>query len=190
MPFAEILTGRLALRDLRDSDAERMFDYRSRPEVSRFQSWGTESCDQIRDYIRGIANAGIGTPGTWHQLAIELLSSRQLIGDCGIHVLNTDPRQAEIGITLALEHQSKGYATEAIEALLSYLFVALNLHRVFASVDPRNVPSVRLMERVGMRKEAHFIKSLWFKTEWVDDVVFAMLASDWKDRNRQPAPLV
>jgi RimJ/RimL family protein N-acetyltransferase len=183
MAFAGILTERLALRDLRDSDAGRIFEYRSRPEVSRFQSWGTESSDEIRRYIRGIANSEIGVPGSWHQIGIDLLASHELIGDCGLRVLDTDPRQAEIGITLAPEHQSRGYATEAVRALLDYIFTTFKMHRVFASVDPRNLPSIHLMERVGMRKEAHFIESLWFKDEWVDDVVFAMLASDWKDEN-------
>ena len=56
----------------------------------------------------------------------------------------------------------------------------LGQNRVFGSVDPNNVSSVKLLQRVGMRQEAHFVKSLWFKGEWVDDVIFAILASEWK----------
>ena len=84
---------------------------------------------------------------------------------------------------MAPELQGQGYATEALRALLDYLFVKLCKHRVFGSVDPRNVRSMQLMKRVGLRKEAHFVRSLWFKGEWVDDVIFAILASDWKSGN-------
>jgi RimJ/RimL family protein N-acetyltransferase len=182
--FEAIVTEHLALRDLEASDAQRIFEYRSRPEVSRFQSWGVHSVDEIQSHIRGLSAAAPGMPGSWYQIGITLLSSSELIGDCGFHVLSTEPRQAEFGIALAPELQGRGYATEALRALLDYLLIKLGKHRVFGSVDPRNARSMRLMQRVGMRKEAHFVKSLWFKGEWVDDVVFAILASDWKSCNR------
>jgi RimJ/RimL family protein N-acetyltransferase len=181
--FTEIVTKRLALRDLEASDAQRIFEYRSRPDVSRFQSWGTQSADAIQSYIRGLSAAEPGMPGSWYQIGIILLSGRELIGDCGFHVLETEPRQAELGIALAPEFQGRGYATETLRVLLDYLLVELGKHRVFGSVDPRNVRSTMLLQRIGMRKEAHFVKSLWFKGEWVDDVIFAILASEWKSSN-------
>jgi RimJ/RimL family protein N-acetyltransferase len=184
MPFTAILTERLTLRDLEASDAQRIFEYRSRPEVSRFQFWGTQSRDEIQGYIRGLAAIEPGTPGSWYQIGIALQSSGELIGDCGFHVLQAEPRQAEIGIALAPEYQSRGYATEGLRALLDYVLVRLGKHRAFGSVDPRNVRSIQLMQRVGMRQEGHFIKSLWFKGEWVDDMIFAMVANDWKDKAR------
>jgi RimJ/RimL family protein N-acetyltransferase len=71
-----------------------------------------------------------------------------------------------------------------LRALLDYLLVELGKDRVFGSVDPRNVRSMRLLQRVGMRKEAHLVKSVLFKGEWVDDVIFAIHASDWKSSNK------
>lgn len=65
--------------------------------------------------------------------------------------------------------------------MIGYLLGPVQKHRVFASVDPRNTRSLALLERVGMRQEAHFRESLWFKGEWVDDVVFAILAAEWRD---------
>ncbi len=91
-----------------------------------------------------------------------------------------DPRQVEIGFTLAPAYWGQGLATEAVSGILSYLFGPAQKHRVFASVDPRNAPSIALLERVGMRREAHFRESLWFKGEWVDDVIFGVLKSEWK----------
>jgi RimJ/RimL family protein N-acetyltransferase len=178
--FPEIISQRLAIRDLDANDGPRIFAYHRRPEVAQFQSWGTESVDVVQSYIRSLSGTEPGTPGKWYQVGIFLLEGGKLIGDFGFRVLQDDPEQAEIGITLAPEFQGKGYATEASKSLLDYLFVTLDKHRVFGSVDPRNLPSLKLLERVGMRKEAHFVKSLWFREEWVDDVIFAMLAEEWK----------
>lgn len=178
--FPEINTERLVLRNLEANDGPRVFSYHRHPDVARFQSWGTESVDVIQTYIRGLASVEPGTPGKWYQVGIYLRAGDKLIGDCGFRVPPDTPEQVEIGITLAPEFQGKGFATETLRALLTYLFVDLKKHRVFGSVDPRNDSSMRLLERIGMRKEAHFVKSLWFRGEWVDDVVFAMLGEEWE----------
>ena len=179
MSFTTIGAERLKLRQLIAKDADRGFEYRSHPEVSRYQFWGIESKVAIQSQIESLHGTEPGTPGRWYQIGIVLQSGGALIGDCGFHVLETEPRQAESGISLGPKYQGFGYATEALCALLNYLLLELGKHRAFASVDPRNLRSVKLMQRVGMRKEAHFVRSLWFRGEWVDDVIFAMLASDW-----------
>ena len=73
----------------------------------------------------------------------------------------------------------KGYATEALRAMVDYLFANLGKHRIVASVDPRNTPSIRLIERLGFRKEAHFKESYYLRGEWVDDIIYAMLRTEW-----------
>lgn len=181
MTGPEILTTRLILSPLELGDASRLLEYRSLDEVSRYQTWSPRSIDDAGRFIADCGRAPFDTPGVWSQLGIRL-GGDGLIGDMGIRVPRGDARQAEIGVTLAPDHQGRGFANEAVVGLLGYLFGALDKHRVFASVDPRNEPSLALLERVGMRREAHFRESLWFKGEWVDDVVFAMLASDWAGR--------
>ena len=89
-------------------------------------------------------------------------------------------------MTVAPSHQRRGFATEAVTALLDHLFGRLQKHRVLASVDPRNLPSVALFQRVGMRREAHFRQSVWFKGAWADDLVFALLQSEWMGRVVRP----
>ena len=168
----------MRLRCLLPDDAEAMFAYRSHPQVTRYQSWEPQSLHEVASFIKDMSTAEFNTTG-WYQIGITLQAGGSLIGDCGIHILETDPRIAEIGITIAPSSQSNGYATEALKAVLSLLFGTLCKHRVFASVDPSNLPSSTLMERIGLRKEGQFIQSLWFKDRWADDVVFAMLASEW-----------
>ena len=76
MPFETILTERLKLRELEPSDAQRIVEYRSRPEVSRFQSWGTQSRHEIESSIRGLSSTQPGVPGHWYQLGITVSSRR------------------------------------------------------------------------------------------------------------------
>jgi RimJ/RimL family protein N-acetyltransferase len=102
-----------------------------------------------------------------------------MAGDVGIHVQAHDSRQVEIGITLARAFQGRGLATEALNAVLEYIFKNLGKHRVYGSVDPRNEASLALLERIGMRREAHFVESIWFKGAWVDDVICAILRREF-----------
>jgi RimJ/RimL family protein N-acetyltransferase len=175
-------TSRLILRNFETSDPEAFARYRSDPEVAKYQSWDTPhplmKADAI-DFIEAIKQVTPGVPGEWYQVAIEVKGTGETIGDCAFCVLAEDKQQAEIGFTLARTHQGKGFAKEAVMRLLEYLFVELNLHRVRANCDPANVASVKLLQRIGMRCEGHFIKSLWFKGEWTDELWFAILRERW-----------
>ena len=179
--FNTLRTDRLLLRTLRASDAEAMYAYRSDPEVARYQNWEPRSLEEIQGFIASLGEAEPGQPGAWYQVGIARCESDGLIGDLGIHVSESEPRQAEIGITLAPAFQGRGLASEALRALFGYLFLDLGLHRVHGSVDPRNRASMALLARVGMRQEAHFVESYWCKGEWTDDAVFALLAREWRE---------
>ena len=175
-------TARLDVRKLVEQDAETMYRYRSHPEICRYQSWEPESLDEVREFVRRQAAVELGPPGTWFQLGLYLRETGELVGDVGIQVLGDEPRQAEIGITLAPEHHGRGLATEALRAVLGELFERRGMHRVFGSVDPDNAASIALLERIGMRREAHFLESLWFKGAWADDVVYAILRREHEGR--------
>lgn len=178
----EIITRRLRLSPLLASDATAFFEYRSDPDVCRYQTFQPGTLDDAKNFIGEVERNPFGTPDTWFQFGARLRESGLLIGDLGVHFLAHEPRQVEIGFTVAPSHQGRGYGTEAVEGLLGHLFVTRKMHRVFASVDPRNGPCIALLRRVGMRQEAHFHQSLWFKGEWVDDMVFGILESEWRSR--------
>lgn len=176
-----LLTDRLRIDRLDAGNASAMYIYRSDPGVARYQYWEPSDVGEVESFIRNLESEEIGQPGTWYQLGIFLIENDELIGDLGIHVLHDDSKQAELGITLAPKYHGRGLAAEAVTALLGFLFDQLQMHRVFGSVDPRNSPSMALMQRVGMRKEAHLKESLWFKGSWVDDVIFAMLDREYEE---------
>lgn len=175
-------TKRLILRAIRLADAKAMFKYRSNPQIYKFQNWEPKTIKDAEDYISTKIATVPNVPNTWYQLGVFIKGSDELIGDIGIHFIEFDNLQVEIGYTLSLEYQGKGYATEAVASVVNYLFNNLNKHRIIASIDPKNIKSMALLERVGMRKEAHFKKSIWFKEEWVDDIIYAILKEEWDIR--------
>jgi RimJ/RimL family protein N-acetyltransferase len=177
----EIITGRLRIGELTPADAPALFDYRSREEVARFQSWLPGSVDDARAFIERNASQPFGRRASWYQLAIRSALTNELVGDLGVHFL-PDGHQIEIGVTIAPPHQRQHFAASAVTALLDHLFTVMDKHRVVASVDPRNDASMALLRRVGLRQEAHFRQGLLWRGEWVDDVVFGLLQSEWKDR--------
>ena len=150
--FDRIPTRRLVLRILCMRDKEAFFAYRTLPVVAKYQSWHPLTLMQTEDFIRGNLSVCPDTPNTWLQLAICLPDDR-LIGDIGVHFLPDG--QAEIGYTLSPAHQGHGYAREAVRAVLDVLFLQMNKHRVSASADPRNVPSIRLLLALGFTVRRH-----------------------------------
>ena len=170
---------RLTLRRLIAADIEPFLAYRNDPEIARYQTWGSYSREQAESLVREHVHQNPGVPGQWYQIAIALKKSDVLVGDCALLVHSDDSRQATIGYSLARQHQGYGYATEALGCLLDHLFHHLQIHRVTADTDPRNEPSWRLLERLGMRREGHLRQSLWFKGAWADEYLYAIRCEEW-----------
>ncbi len=175
-----IKTPRLLLRPFQETDLVAFITYRSDPDVARYQSWEFPyTPDQAAAFLREMELTQAGTPGNWYQLAVERQSQPGLIGDCAFQVLADDERQAQIGFTFSPAYQKQGYATEAVTGLLSHLFGVMCLHRVTATCDIENKASARLLERVGMRREAQFIENVWFKGAWGSEYAYALLHNEW-----------
>lgn len=186
-PTIELPTPRLHLRRLAAGDAAALCAYRALPEVARFQSWtGFERTDAER-LIEQQSGLEPDTPGTWFQLAIVERASGALIGDIGLHFHLDDPRQAEVGITLAPSSQGRGYAAEALERVLAYLFEDLDKHRAMAITDAENQAAAALFRRLGFRQEAHYLEHVWFKGAYGSEYLFAMLQREWRARRSRSA---
>lgn len=174
----QLQTERLYIRPIQIEDKYSLFEYRSDAIANKYQGWIPTRVQDVEVFIGKIA-VEINIPDTWFQFVIILKSTNTLIGDLGVHFLGNDNCQVELGFTLSKQFQGKGYAHEAVKGVIDFLFHALKKHRIIASVDPQNNKSIHLVSRLGFRKEAHFKKSLFVNGEWVDDVVFALLASEW-----------
>lgn len=179
--FTDLAGARVTLRRFQPEDLETFVAYRSSVPVARFQSWDAPYPRAEGElFIREQAVQHPDTAGEWFQFAVVLRSTGELIGDCAAKTDGDDPRQAEIGFTIAPAHQRRGYATESAGTLLRYLFAQRGKHRVTACCDARNSASAAVLERLGMRREGHLRESTWAKGEWTDDLLYALLDREWQ----------
>ncbi len=156
--------------------------YRADPEVARYQSWSDYTLELGTAFVDAMQGAEPGVPGEWFQFALDDRDSGALVGDLALQVDADEPRTAEVGFTLAPEHQGKGYGTEALGALLGLAFETYELHRIVAVTDALNVPAAAMLERVGFRREGHFQENVFFKGAWGSEFLFAILEREWAAR--------
>jgi RimJ/RimL family protein N-acetyltransferase len=182
-PAYPIMTERLLLRPTTIADVDAMLAYKSRPDVCRYLPYEPMSRDEVVDRIAGPwSRTALTEEGQALNLGVEERSWRRLIGDVVLFWRSAANRAGEIGYVFAPEAGGHGYATEAANVLLGLGFDGLGLHRITARLDARNAPSVRLLERLGMRREAHHLQDEWFKGEWSDTLVYALLADEWRGK--------
>ncbi len=180
MPISlPIACGPITLRQVQEQDIDDLKEYYTDPKVARFQFWGPMNDDQVHQLVTSQSTIQPGDPGVPFMLVAVLNSERRVIGDCSLTITNPDNRQADLGYVFNPQYHGRGLATAAVRGLLGFGFQQLNLHRIVATTDVRNERSWRLLERVGMRREARFVHNSFIKGEWVDDFVYAMLDNEW-----------
>jgi aminoglycoside 6'-N-acetyltransferase len=176
-----IATPRLTLRSFRPGDEGDVFAYRSVPEVVRYIPGDPKTPEQVADLVAERATAGrLDETSPFLTLAVE--RDGRVIGDVLVHLDGLggrDGRQAEIGWVFAPDVAGQGYATEAARALVDLAFGELGVQRVWAKLEPENARSARVCERLGMRREALFVRASWFKERWTDLAIYAVLAEEW-----------
>lgn len=179
-------TDRLLVRPLATEDLEALTAYRNDRDVARFQQWPLPYT--VERAAGMVADPAPEDPvaGEWIQLAL-VRESGTLVGDLGLFT-DASGAIATVGYTLATEQQGNGYATEAVAGLVDRLFET-GIHRVEATLDPENVASARLLERLGFRYEGRSRQSSEMRGSWGDDDRYALLAEDrraWVERPTGP----
>lgn len=180
-PEYPILTTRLLLRPLRITDVEAMHSYRSREDVCRYLLIDPQTPDQVAKLIAERARAEMTDEGQALTLGVVERDSGEFIGDAVLFWISRRHRGGEVGYVLNPKYAGNGYATEAAAAMLRLGFDQLGLHRIAGRIDARNTASARVLEKLGMRREAHFVENEFIKGEWADEVVYAVLAREWRD---------
>ena len=169
---------RLVIRRFKPGDAGEFHAYRSDPAVALYQGWEPLDEAGAQSFVFEHSRLEAVPDGDWRQLAIAQRDSALLLGDIGL-MLDADSGQvARFGITLSPRQQGQGYGSEALRLLFDGLFRA-GVQRIEAECDPRNEPSWRLIEAVGMRREGHLRRNLWHKGEWADTYWYGLLVEDW-----------
>ena len=170
-----ITTPRLVLRDLRAGDLADLNVFDADPEVVRYMSCDVQDLEGTRAYLERSLQGARETPRKVYDLAITRPGEDRALGRVGLHVERPEHRDATVWFVVRRELWGQGLVTEAARALFAFAFDELKLHRLWADADPRNVGSWRVMEKLGMRREAHLRENWWLKGEWCDSYLYAIL---------------
>lgn len=181
MSRAEIRTERLLLRPFRDDDLPALTELHGREDVARYLYWGPRSPEEVRRVLeRKMVWPAMDADGQTIDYAVELAADGTFVGDVTLILRSAPHRQGEVGYVTHPDHAGHGYATEASRVLLRVAFEDVDLHRVVGRLEAGNVASARVLERLGLRKEAHLVENEWVKGGWQSEIVYAILRSEWR----------
>jgi len=175
--MSPILTSRLRLRPFRPEDEAEVHAFTSDPQVTRYTSWEPHTRAETNARLR----TWIADPSSI-QLAIELRKDPAVIGWTGFVSLDSSRQTGIFGYLLHRGYWGKGYATEAARGLIDWGFTHLNLHRVVAECATENIASTKILEKLGLRREAHFRKNIMKSGRWQDTYLYAQLKEEWRQR--------
>ena len=182
-PDYPLRTARLVLRPYLAADFEDLYAIHSRPDVTRYLYWKPRDAAQVREVLdRKIGESTIVDEGQRLSLAVAWPGVDRVIGEVSLQWLSREHRQGEVGFVFHPDYHGKGFATEAAEVVLWLGFANLGLHRIIGRLDARNIGSARVLAKLGMRREAHFVHDEIFKGEWSDQLVYAIIDEEWKAR--------
>lgn len=178
-----IETDRLILRPLKMADARDMYDYARDPEVSRHVLWDAHKSiwDSRRFLLFARSQYRKGFPGSF---GMELKEGGRMIGTIGFMWVNPDFKSAEVGYSLSRDYWNKGLMTEALQAVLRFGFEELKLNRIEAQHDTENPASGKVMAHCGMQYEGIMRQRVMNKGCYRDVAVYAILKSDWQEKNK------
>jgi RimJ/RimL family protein N-acetyltransferase len=173
-------TERLALRPYDEGDVAAFHAIRSQPEVVRYLYEEPLTLEQAREKVKVLAGSrALEAEDQWLAAAIVVRDSGAYVGDVAFHWVSVRDRTGEVGFVLDPAHQGHGYATEAARAMFDWGFGTFGLHRIIGRTEARNAASARVLEKLGMRLEAHLVENEWVKGEWQSELVYAILDREW-----------
>jgi ribosomal-protein-alanine N-acetyltransferase len=173
----------VTLRLLRHSDWRAVHAWTIDPEVCRYQPWDPKSEEETRQYVRQVIAEMDRRPQSRWVYAVE--HHHEVVGTCELNLRSE--YQAEIACVIRTDRWGRGVATAATRRLIALAFTDHQLHRVFATCDPRNVPSAAVLKRIGMQHEGRLRETVLLRDGWRDSDLFSLLVGEWT-RGTTPAP--
>ena len=182
-PGHPIRTERLLLRPYAHGDVDALYAYQRLPEVHRYLYTEPRTRSEIEALVAERADpARLAEAGQAIPRVAELAQTGELVGDCVLFWRSQEHKQGEVGYVFNPAFHGRGLATEAVGALLRIGFEGLGMHRIAGRLDGRNTASARVLERAGLRREAHLVENEFVKGEWTDELIYAILRSEWAAR--------
>ncbi|WLR94290.1 GNAT family N-acetyltransferase [Shinella zoogloeoides] len=181
-PDLPITTERLVLRKFAPGDFSAFASYHSRQDVYRYLYADPPEATALEERFARLLNAEFEQDGDVFKLAVTRKGDDMLLGEVLLKLESKDALQGEVGYIFNPVHAGQGYATEAVAAMIDLGFSAFGFHRIFARLDTGNKGSVGVVERLGLRREAHLVENDRFNGTWGDEYIYAILAREWKAR--------
>ncbi len=172
-----LATRRLLLRRFVADDLACFQSYRRDPAVGRYQGWTATDDTAAAAFIAAMSTASIGVPGEWVQIAVADKRTGELVGDIGLCIRAAPAGSAEIGFTMAPAAQGKGFGTEAVGRFIAMLFERTDVASIEGITDARNAPSIRLLERVGMR--LCYTREAQFRGKACTELIYSLDRTAW-----------
>ncbi|KRF03407.1 acetyltransferase [Paenibacillus sp. Soil766] len=176
----KLIGDRIYLREFISSDWLDVHAYASQEIVCRFQPWGPNSEDQSEAFVNQILADTNETNRTRYVFAIVEKSTEKMIGAGEFNIRCFTHKNGEIGYIVHPNYWGKGIATEVAKLLVNFGFKKFQLHRIYATCDPRNIGSSKVLAKIGMIQEGRLRDALLVKDGWRDSLVFGILEDDWK----------
>ena len=182
-----IVTERLSVRPFEPTDFQAYAAYHSRSDVYRFLYMSVPVGQALEDQFSSVLSTRFEQDGDTLRLAVARQEDAVVVGEVLLKIASKAALQGEVGYIFNPDFAGKGYATEAVRAMIDLGFGGYGFHRIFARLDPLNAGSVGVVERLKMRKEAHLIQNDLFGGIWGDEFIYARLRSEWEARESQHA---
>lgn len=177
-----VVTGRLVLRRFVPEDFDAFADWHGRAEVYRYLYQPVPGPEALQAKFAAALEGPFAGDGDELRLAVAPRQGGAALGQVKLRIAGRAALQGEIGYIFHPDAGGRGYATEAVSALLDFGFGECKFHRLFARLDPENRGSVGVVERLGLRREAHFRQNDRFGGRWGDEMVYAVLRGEWEAR--------
>jgi ribosomal-protein-alanine N-acetyltransferase len=175
-----LTTERLVLREFVVEDWPAVLAYQQKPQYLRYYEWNGRTSEDVQEFVRRQVGQQQVVPRIKFQLVITLKSTGQLIGNCGIRLESAGAHEADIGYELDPDHWGQGYATEAARAMVRFGFTQLHLQRIWAQHVADNHGSGRVLQKLGMQLEGRLRETQFYKGQWWDTVLYAILEHEWQ----------
>lgn len=177
-----IETERLDIRELRGAeDFDAVHDYAQDARLCEFLNWGPNTEEDTRAFLDAAKGHQGEIPRQCYELAVVRKDDNKLVGHASLGITHFDHKEGELHCIVSRKYWGKGYASEAIHALLAFGFDVLTLHRLFATVDPENPGAAAMLESNGMQREAHIREHRWIRGQWRDSLMYSLLDYEWED---------
>lgn len=175
----KLSSNKILLRSFTLNDWESVHEYASKYGVSIYQTWGPNSPEQTKAFVKEIITASEELPRKRFAFAVVLKENSKMIGTGELNIRSQLNKNGEISYIINPNYQGQGIGTEVALLLLEFGFLELNLHRIFGTCHPKNIASGKILKKIGMKFEGRLRENMLIRDGWRDSDLYSILENEW-----------